>query len=123
ILGRKTAEELNRDFFSWLSSRRVQRPFFAFLNYFDAHEPYLPPQPFDDQFRSSNEPRKNWLIRHSMRDGERSKKQTMSAAEIKIENDAYDASIAYLDHHLGLLIDELKDRGLLDNTLVVITAD
>jgi len=123
ILGRKTAEELNRDFFDWLSSRKVQRPFFAFLNYFDAHEPYLPPQPFYDEFRSSNEPRKNWLIRHSLRDGERSNKREMSAEEIKIENDAYDASISYIDHHLGLLIDTLSDRGLLGNTLVIITAD
>jgi arylsulfatase A-like enzyme len=37
--------------------------------------------------------------------------------------DRYDSSIAYLDHELGLLFDELESRGLLDNTLVVITSD
>ena len=46
LLNRKPASELNRDFLSWLS-RNEQRPFFAFLNYHDAHEPFLPPPPFD----------------------------------------------------------------------------
>ena len=29
---------------------RPDRPFFAFLNYFDAHEPYLPPPEFVGRF-------------------------------------------------------------------------
>ena len=37
-LGGKSAERLNHDFLSWLS-RQEQGPFFAFLNYFDAHNP------------------------------------------------------------------------------------
>src|SRR5205085_8095982 len=31
--------------------------------------------------------------------------------------------IASLDHHVGLLLDELERRGVLDNTLVIITSD
>ena len=37
--------------------------------------------------------------------------------------DAYDSCLAYLDEQLGLLFDELERRGLLDDTLVVITSD
>jgi arylsulfatase A-like enzyme len=37
-------------------------------------------------------------------------------------NLAYDASIAYLDHHLGLLLSELRQRGVLEHTLVIITS-
>ena len=42
LLDRKPAATINRDFLDWLD-RSPERPFFVFLNYFDAHEPYLPP--------------------------------------------------------------------------------
>jgi arylsulfatase A-like enzyme len=35
----------------------------------------------------------------------------------------YDESIAYLDHEMGRLFDQLDQRGLLDNTIVVVTSD
>ena len=42
---RKDAGAINREFLDWLSHRQDQRrPFFAFLNYYDAHAPYLPPE-------------------------------------------------------------------------------
>ena len=37
------AREINGAFLDWLGRRRTDRPFFAFLNYFDAHAPYIPP--------------------------------------------------------------------------------
>jgi arylsulfatase A-like enzyme len=40
--GRKSAARINRDFLRWLD-RAGDRPFFAFLNYYDAHHPYLTP--------------------------------------------------------------------------------
>ena len=41
---RKEAAVVNREFLDWLSGRRQpERPFFVFLNYFDAHYPYLVP--------------------------------------------------------------------------------
>jgi len=38
----RNASAINRSFLDWLSDRRRDRPFFAYLNYFDAHEPYMP---------------------------------------------------------------------------------
>ena len=41
---RKEATVVNREFLDWLSRRQQpERPFFAFLNYFDAHYPYEVP--------------------------------------------------------------------------------
>ena len=42
---------------------------------------------------------------------------------IDILVDGYDSSIAYLDDQIGRLFDELRRRGLLKNTLVIITSD
>ncbi len=44
------AREINDSFLGWLSGRRPDRPFFAFLNYFDAHDPFIPPAAYEEQF-------------------------------------------------------------------------
>ena len=46
----RNASAVNRSFFDWLALRRPDRPFFAYLNYFDAHEPYVPPEGFAGRF-------------------------------------------------------------------------
>lgn len=110
---RKGADEVSRAFLDWLDEADG-RPYFAFLNYFEAHAPYLPPAPFDTRF--SPEPPLHWL-----KHGPRSKSYTKE--EISQLIDAYDSGIAYLDHEIALLFDELEQRGALDNTLVIITSD
>ena len=40
-------------FSEWLDRRPKGVPFFAFLNYFDAHDPYQPPAPYDTWFDST----------------------------------------------------------------------
>ncbi len=47
---RKDAATINRDFLAWLSRRPKGRPFFAFLNYYDAHDPYLIPEEATSHF-------------------------------------------------------------------------
>jgi arylsulfatase A-like enzyme len=110
--GRKTAEDVNREFLNWVG-RHDERPFFAFLNYIDAHDPYLPPAPFDTMF-GPHRPRPNAWLKWGWQ---------WTPEQIQTERDAYDGAIAYLDHRLSALFAELERRGLLQNTLVVVTAD
>ena len=51
---RKTAATVNREFLDWLDHKEG-KPFFAFLNYFDAHDPYLPPRAADPSHGSRPE--------------------------------------------------------------------
>jgi arylsulfatase A-like enzyme len=122
ILGRKLADDVNRDFLDWLSKQDRKRPFFAFLNYFDAHEIYLPPHPWDDEFGSEAE-RDISGTWHFKRRAKIPHKKEVTPVQIQTELDAYEGSIAYLDYELGRLFDELGRRGILDNTIVVVTAD
>jgi arylsulfatase A-like enzyme len=121
---RKTAERINGDFLAWLDrSGRPgpARPFFAFLNYFDAHHPYLPPGPGTGPpvGRKPASPadvrllKKWWDL----------DKRRLSSGDIALARDSYDRCIAYLDAQLGRLFAELERRGVLDETLVVVTAD
>jgi len=106
---RKWAPQVNDEFLDWVT-RDDPRPFFAFLNYFDAHDPYRPPAPFDTVFRTGPAP--------AMIKGRR-----YSPEEVERMIGAYDASIAYLDHHFGRLLARLDTLGLLDNTIVIISSD
>jgi arylsulfatase A-like enzyme len=113
ILGRKNAASINNDFLSWLDQRKVSHPFFAFLNYYDAHDPYIPPADFARKFMMVPS---SGVVQYNKMD-------TISPEETRGLSEAYDASIAYIDHQVGLLYDELARRGILDDTFVIITAD
>lgn len=105
------AENINRWFLRWLEAKERNRPFFVFLNYLDAHDPYDPSPGFQQKFapgeRGDRPP-----------DGEHVSEQA-AQSELRL----YDAAIAYLDSAVGGLLGELDRRGELDNTLVILTSD
>jgi arylsulfatase A-like enzyme len=110
-LARKTAAEVNAEFFRWLPTA-AGRPFFVFLNYFDAHDPYDPPAPFNSSFGSGQQ--KFWLG---------SAGPEYSPAELADLVDSYDGSITYVDDQVGRLLRTLEESGTLQNTLVIISSD
>ena len=58
-----------------------------------------------------------------LRDWYKINKDGLSPRTIAMARDAYDNCIAALDRGLGKLFAELKRRGVLENTLVILTAD
>ena len=119
IFGRKDAAEVNSAFLRWLP-RQGPRPFFVFLNYFDAHEPYLPPPPFAVPSAA-----RGWWedVSHTKDRSDYLDLWKMSPQQTQALREAYEGAIAYLDQQLGSLFDELHHRGVLDNTLVIVTSD
>ena len=115
----KTAERLNRDALAWIDAHR-DRPFFAFLNYLDAHDPYILPEGDHKRFGLRPETSEDFATLRGWHDGN---KQHVTTHQVDLVRDAYDDCIAYLDGQVGRLIDDLEGRGLLANTIVVITAD
>ncbi len=112
--GRLFAERMNERVLAWLEDgarRDRARPFFAFVNYYDAHGPYAPPAPYDTMFSGKEPPTRD------------SGSGDFTQEEITGLVDAYDASIAYLDHHIGELLAALEQRGLLENTVIIVTSD
>ncbi len=119
---RKDAARINRDFLGWLDGRgTTNRPFFAFLNYYDAHHPYLAPDleagtPFGSKPESPRDFRllKTWWERDKL---------GISPDDLALALDSYDRCIAYLDDQLGRLFEELRRRGELDRSVVIVTSD
>ena len=87
----KTAERATGDLLRWLD-RQERGPFFAFVNFFDAHEREEQLEPEFNRFGRGDRGR-------------------------------YDGFLARIDRAIGSLLDGLERRGVLDNTIVVITSD
>jgi arylsulfatase A-like enzyme len=128
---RKTAAMLNRDVLGWLAGRPADRPFFVFLNYYDAHSPYLFPDDTAPRFGMAALPLAEQVeIDKRFWDVAAGKPVPAAVSSQQIVNegytlfqDSYDSCIAYLDRQVGLLLDEIERRGLLENTLVIVTSD
>jgi arylsulfatase A-like enzyme len=117
----KGAEDVDRAFLDWLSWQRGRsRPFFAFLNYNDAHSPYEVPDRSTQGFGLRPTTLHDRLTLFGWN---KVAKATLSRNDVRMAADLYDDCIAHLDRRLGILLDELGRRGVLDDTLVIVTAD
>jgi arylsulfatase A-like enzyme len=118
---RKRATSVNRELLGWLSNRtHAERPFFTFLNYFDAHYPYQLPAGRLHRFGAEPSDKHQRYLIQQWRDVD---KTTLSPEGLAFAGDAYDDCIADLDEQLGKLIDGLEQRGTLENTWLFITSD
>jgi arylsulfatase A-like enzyme len=112
-LVRKSAADVLGQFERW-RVRQSDRPFFAFVNFMDAHAPYLPPPEFDGRFGPTRDREALWDL---------SEQQYWPAEEMEAERAAYNGSIAYIDREIGRALEALESAGVLDNTIVAVTSD
>lgn len=118
---------------------------FLFVHYFDPHSPYDPPPPYNTMYaRSPNAPKRADLTdlgasaaahqkaitgrsRAVFRQGLTRELLEGATGEPRSNDEDYAAlyagEVSYLDEHLGRLFDGLDERGLLDEALVILTAD
>ncbi|HED67100.1 MAG TPA: hypothetical protein ENJ09_16275, partial [Planctomycetes bacterium] len=120
----------------WLDGLDAKDPFFLFVQVLDVHGPYLPPPRWRGHFEGSppdGVTRPDALavalepglvfgaIPRYIADPIRSE-QAGSLPVLPIVN-AYDDGIRALDEDLGLFLAALRERGILDRALLVISAD
>ncbi len=122
IPGRKSAADVNRRMLQWID-KQGQRPFFIFANFLDVHKPFRPPPPFAGRYSGGNAPpsasREGGVELGALT----GRAQAASPEEIQWDIDGYDESIQYLDSEIGGLYAELERRGILENTLIIVTSD
>jgi arylsulfatase A-like enzyme/lipoprotein NlpI len=90
----RSAEEVTHFANLWLEQHRSEKSF-LFIHYYDLHDPYQ----LHKGFRFSSLP------------------------FVSFPKDSYDSEIAYTDRCIGLVIKKLKDLGIYDSTLLLITGD
>lgn len=102
----------------YLDGRDDPRNLFLFVHYFDPHMPYAAPAPFDTLYDSRGvEGIPIWpdLIKRC-RQGELPDVFRQVMAQ-------YASEISYMDEQIGRLLDSLRERGILDDALLVVTSD
>lgn len=110
----------------WLDDVASDQPFFWFVNLMECHSPYLPPRPYNDlglvdRWRAGDDAARylshSGLARYCM--GE----LDAPAATLARMRHLYAAAVRSMDDWLARFLGELDGRGLLDDTLVILTSD
>ena len=103
----------------WLD-RYGHQPFFMFVHTYEIHALYRAPKPYGKMYvadEMKGEPQFVPLVPQILAG------MDISEDKKKMIVDTYDGEIRYTDHIVGEFMDDLRARGLLDNTLVVIFSD
>ena len=74
--------------------QNADRPFFLYQSFYTPHGPYQPPQKYVDMYKDRD-----------------------------IDHKKYYAAVASLDENVGRIVNALKEEGILDNTLIILSAD
>ncbi|HUT75579.1 MAG TPA: sulfatase [Armatimonadota bacterium] len=105
---------------AWLDDNRDER-FFLYVHIMPPHHPYERAGPFrgrfDRNYRGALPPTSELLLQ---RDADVLK---LSPRDVTHMVDMYDEALAYADWAVGRLVDDLRARGLLDKTVLVLLAD
>jgi len=114
------AEQVTDEMIAW-HDLKAEKPWFAFLHYWDPHLPYNYPKRYDELLKSYRpKPVKtscgrDYLLHRGLAN-DISNKYTELIAQ-------YDRSILYLDNELQRLFDVLETFGVLEDTVVIILGD
>jgi arylsulfatase A-like enzyme len=103
------------------------KPFFLFVNFFEAHLPYNPPEPERSaRLPHGADPERVERLRHFKHPDEVRVilgLTRLDAQDRAVLSALYDGEIAYVDRRVGELVDLLAKHHLLDETVVAVTSD
>jgi choline-sulfatase len=143
--GMEIADDVTPIALDWIRRNGRSDGWFLHVNYWDPHTPYRTPEEFGNPFEG--DPLPTWLTEevrqrgwdgfgpHSPQEphgwgGETSYRpyprvpaQLDSMAAVKRWIDGYDVGIRYADVHVGQLLNALADAGVLDDTVIMVSAD
>jgi arylsulfatase A-like enzyme len=122
----KAAGELAEvDLLQWLDAREPGAPYFAFLNYMEAHRPFIPKREArkrvmpPEMVEKSYQVDRSWIPMWTYTFG----LAEYSELDLELMARTYDATLTELDDLFAHLLESLEARGHLENTVIILTAD
>jgi len=107
----------------WLAGLSNNEPFFLWTHVFDPHLPYAPPAEYRDGGESAVAGgllEVSWPV---LREIANRSEGDIPTSVLRQAKSLYRAEIAYADHWIGRLLEEVDRLRGLDDTMVVLTAD
>ncbi|HTS68823.1 MAG TPA: sulfatase-like hydrolase/transferase [Terriglobia bacterium] len=111
-----SARQLNEEIYYWYS-HRSGHPYFLYLNYNDAHDPYDIPSPYDHRFGSISPHAKQLLLTAKLNH------VAFSPSEREGLIASYDNCLSYIDNQVGELLRLLERSPEWSNTYIIVTSD
>jgi len=124
----RTAARTNQYVFSWLDSVG-NKNFFLWIHYQDPHGPYLPPSkylrrlPNASNRKYSEGPAVLDVTDNEGKNGIPAYQHVLGQSSPSYYRRNYDGEIAYADEVVGDLLERIDNLGLLENSIVILTAD
>ncbi len=138
------AEEIQTIASDWLTRNGQEDDWLLHVHVWDPHTPYRAPDDYHPDFLDENfdyfindkklsELQKltgphtatttNMYMGTNDSDYTRDIGQINTHEDLKTVIDGYDVGIHYADHHIGLIINQLKEMGIYDDVMIVVSAD
>jgi arylsulfatase A-like enzyme len=111
----RNAESVTDAVIGYMDDAGIPSNLFLFVHYFDPHGPYAPPPEYCRMYENSGAYRE-WLEKIQ---GDLSKWDRNDA----INAVCYAGEMTYTDEHVGRLIEYLKQKGILDDAILIVTSD
>jgi arylsulfatase A-like enzyme len=144
--GQERAHEVTPVALKWMEDNAKKDNWFLHLNYWDPHTPYRTPTEYGNPFK--NDPLPKWLTEdvrqkhwvgcgpHSAREipgyvdkvdwlkgFDLQPSQASSMEEVRRMFDGYDIGVRYADDGIGQVLRALEQQGVLDETVIIVSAD
>jgi arylsulfatase A-like enzyme len=142
--GMESAEDVTPTALEWIERHAKEDHWLLHVNYWDPHTPYRAPESFGNPFE--NDPLPEWLTEevvegHQQAVGPHTAREVMmydstpnpnfprhpaeirNMTDLRRMVDGYDCGIAYMDSHIGRILDALEEKGVMDDLAVIITSD
>jgi iduronate 2-sulfatase len=130
---REHTDGIMADDAAWVLERCARdrsRPFFLAVGFFRPHTPYVAPKdPYFDMHPEAEMPLVEGVAEDQQDmpkpalDSRKAEQDAMTDAQRRQAQQAYRASISFLDAQVGRVLDALDKTGLADDTVVVFTSD
>ncbi len=118
--GKKHGYQSTQQFVQWVEgAHNKNQPFFLFLHYNDPHMPYQAPTPFynlfDREYEGSVSGSRNDIVKYVRR--------PIEERDLQHIRNLYGDEVRYLDNQLYQVFCILKELGLYEDSLIIMTAD
>jgi len=115
---------INTKVSNWLSSHvkgKEYKPFFLWLHYMDVHEPYMPERKYVDMVDPSLTISQDEM--YSLFQNVLLKRDVSDPAKVELLRKLYEVHVREIDTYFEEFLGWLKDLGILDDTVIIITND
>lgn len=113
---------------NFIENYRRPEPFFLKVSFARPHSPYDPPERFWNRYAEADLPKAvagKWAAKYAPRSGPKDDiwHGDLGAEQVRRSRHGYYGSLSFVDEQIGRVLESLEKRRLLDETLIVFTAD